>query len=226
MIEADEYDGMFLGLRLEIAVVTNVEWDHVDCYPTPLAFAKAFQSFVAQLPAWGLLVICADDAGAMALTEFATPGARVATYGLSSDADWQARNLRPNALGGFDAEVWVRGADGDAVKATDLELSIPGRHNVRNALAALAVANWHGIPPKRAARMLRDFHGAGRRFELIGEEGGVIVIDDYAHHPTEIAATLSAAAHALADAPPVGRLPTAHLQPHQSPARRLRRQLR
>ena len=79
------------------------------------------------------------------------------------------------------------------VKATDLELSIPGRHNVRNALAALAVANWHGIPPKRAARMLRDFHGAGRRFELIGEEGGVIVIDDYAHHPTEIAATLSAA---------------------------------
>ncbi len=193
VIEADEYDGMFLGLRLEIAVVTNVEWDHVDCYPTPLAFAKAFQDFVAQLPTWGLLVVCADDAGALALTQAAPPGVQIATYGLSPDADWQARNLRPTALGGFDAEVWVRGGDGVPVKATDLQFSIPGRHNIRNALAALAVASWHGIPPKRAALMLRDFHGAGRRFELIGEEGGVIVIDDYAHHPTEIAATLSAA---------------------------------
>jgi UDP-N-acetylmuramate--alanine ligase len=96
-------------------------------------------------------------------------------------------------MGGFDAEVWVRNPDGVETKVTDLRLSIPGRHNIRNALAALAVANWHGIPPKRAASMLRDFRGAGRRFEIIGEEEGVIAIDDYAHHPTEIAATLSAA---------------------------------
>jgi UDP-N-acetylmuramate--alanine ligase len=193
VIEADEYGGMFLGLRLEVGVVTNVEWDHMDCYPTPKAFAEAFQSFVAQLPEWGLLVTCADDPGSLALVEAAPPSTQVVTYGLSPDAVWQARELRPNALGGFDAEVWIHDANGVAAKATDLRLSIPGRHNVRNALAALVVANWHGIPPKRAALMLRDFHGAGRRFELIGEEGGVIVIDDYAHHPTEIAATLSAA---------------------------------
>jgi UDP-N-acetylmuramate--alanine ligase len=193
VIEADEYDGMFLGLRLEVGVVTNVEWDHMDYYPTPKAFVEAFQSFVARLPAWGLLVLCADDAGSLALADSAPPGLQVVTYGLSPGAGWQARNLQPNALGGFDAEVWVHGRNGAETRVTDLRLSIPGRHNVRNALAALVVANWHNIPPKRASMMLRDFRGAGRRFELIGEEAGVTVIDDYAHHPTEIAATLSAA---------------------------------
>ena len=115
-------------------------------------------------------------------------GVQVETYGLGEDADWQARNLAQNAQGGFDAEVWLRGE-----QVADLSLPVPGRHNVRNALAALAVANWHHIKPRLAAKMLHDFHGAGRRFEFIGEAGGVIVIDDYAHHPTEVAATLSAA---------------------------------
>ena len=90
--------------------------------------------------------------------------------------------------GGFDAEVWHGGEH-----VADLSLPVPGRHNVRNALAALAVGNWHHIRPRLAAKMLHDFHGAGRRFEFIGEVGGVIVIDDYAHHPTEVGATLSAA---------------------------------
>jgi UDP-N-acetylmuramate--alanine ligase len=112
----------------------------------------------------------------------------VQTYGMAADADWQARNLRPNARGGTDTEVW---RDGEELAA--LSLGVPGRHNVRNALAALAVAHWHGIKPKWAAAMLHDFKGAGRRFEIIGEADGVIVIDDYAHHPTEVAATLSAA---------------------------------
>jgi UDP-N-acetylmuramate--alanine ligase len=190
---------MFLGLRLEAGVITNVEWDHMDYYRTPKDFVAAFQAFVAKLPAWGLLVLCADDAGSLALADSAPPGLQVVTYGLTPEADWQARNLQPNALGGFDAEVWVRGAkprtsrNGSETRITDLRLSIPGRHNVRNALAALVVANWHNIPPARASMMLRDFRGAGRRFELVGEEAGVTVIDDYAHHPTEIAATLSAA---------------------------------
>jgi len=188
VIEADEYDHMFLGLRLEIAVVTNVEWDHVDCYPTPGAFAAAFRQFVGQLPAQGLLVVCADDPGALAMREAAPRGVEIRTYGLSAEAEWQARGLRSNARGGTDAEVWVNGEP-----VATLSLSIPGRHNVRNALAALAVAHWHGIMPKWAATMLHDFEGAGRRFEVIGEAGGVIVIDDYAHHPTEVAATLSAA---------------------------------
>ncbi|MCX7670760.1 MAG: UDP-N-acetylmuramate--L-alanine ligase [Anaerolineae bacterium] len=188
VIEADEYDGMFLGLRLEVAVVTNVEWDHVDCYPTPAAFAQAFRQFVGQLPPYGLLVTCADDPAALALRDAVAPGVQVWTYGLSDEADWQARNLTPNSLGGFDAEVWHNGQ-----QVADLRLPVPGRHNVRNALAALAVASWHGVKPERAAKMLRDFQGAGRRFELVGEAAGVTVIDDYAHHPTEVAATLSAA---------------------------------
>jgi UDP-N-acetylmuramate--alanine ligase len=195
VIEADEYDGMFLGLELEVGVVTNVEWDHVDCYPTPAAFSVAFEKFVGQIPPEGLLVTCADDAGAFALREAVAPGVQVETYGLAEDpdkrsgtVDWQARALSPNAQGGFDAEVWRGGAH-----VADLSLPVPGRHNVRNALAALAVANWHHIKPQLAAKMLHDFRGAGRRFEFIGEVGGITVIDDYAHHPTEVAATLSAA---------------------------------
>jgi UDP-N-acetylmuramate--alanine ligase len=196
VIEADEYEGMFLGLRLEVAVVTNVEWDHVDCYPTPKAFTDAFRRFVGQLPQNGLLLLCADDAGALALREAAPPGVTVQTYGLSPHANWQAHELVANDRGGFDARVWFY-RDLEVTRAgtpvSTLSLAIPGRHNVRNALAALAVANWHGVSPKWAASMLRDFHGAGRRFEFIGEGAGVTVIDDYAHHPTEVAATLAAA---------------------------------
>jgi UDP-N-acetylmuramate--alanine ligase len=165
-----------------------VEWDHVDCYPTPAAFAEAFRKFVGQIPPEGMLVACADDPGALGLRDAVAEGARVETYGLDESADWQARSLSQNAQGGFDAEVWHAGEH-----VADLSLPVPGRHNVRNALAALAVADWHHIRPRVAAKMLRDFHGAGRRFEFIGEAGGVIVIDDYAHHPTEVSATLSAA---------------------------------
>ncbi len=188
VIEADEYDRMFLGLVLESAVVTNVEWDHVDCYPSPKAFADAFRTFVGQLPERGHLVICADDAGAMALREAVQPGVTLHTYGLAAEADYQARSLAPNLFGGMDASIW----HGDR-QVAELSLSVPGRHNVRNALAAIAVAEWFGIAPERAAHALRDFRGTGRRFEVIGHAAGVTVIDDYGHHPTEIQATLAAA---------------------------------
>jgi UDP-N-acetylmuramate--alanine ligase len=188
VIEADEYDGMFLGLRLEVAVVTNVEWDHVDCYPTLSSFTNAFRQFVGQLPPHGFLLLCADDPGALALRDAAPAGVTVHTYGLSPGADWQARNVTLNQRGGLDGEVWLRGE-----QVAALSLAIPGRHNVRNALAALAVGHWHRIHPGWAAIMLRDFQGAGRRFEVAGEAWGVLVIDDYAHHPTEVAATLAAA---------------------------------
>jgi UDP-N-acetylmuramate--alanine ligase len=188
VIEADEYDRMFLGLELETAVVTNVEWDHVDCYPSPRAFVDAFRAFVGKLSWGGHLVLCADDVAALALRDAAQEGVRIETYGLSAEADWQARELTGNQIGGLDAAVWHSGQ-----LVARLSLAVPGRHNVRNALAALAVAEWFGIPPVRAARTLQDFHGTGRRFEIIGEAGEVTVIDDYAHHPTEIAATLAAA---------------------------------
>ena len=188
VIEADEYDRMFLGLELETAVVTNVEWDHVDCYPSPRSFVEAFRTFVGKLLPGGHLVLCADDAGALALRDAAQPGVTVHTYGLGPEADWQARDLRSNQAGGLDAGVWH-----DGKEVARLSLAVPGRHNVRNALAALAVTDWLGIPSARAARTLHDFGGTGRRFEVIGEAGGVTIIDDYAHHPTEVVTTLAAA---------------------------------
>jgi UDP-N-acetylmuramate--alanine ligase len=181
----------------------------MDCYPTPKAFADAFRTFVGQLPEWGLLLVCADDAGALALRDAVKPGVMVRTYGLSPEADWQARNLMPNARGGLDAEIWFGG-----VQVASLSLAIPGRHNVRNALAAIAASHWHGIKPAWAATMLRDFTGAGRRFELIGEAAGVTVIDDYAHHPTEIAATLAAARMRYGPGGGQGRRIWAVFQPH------------
>ena len=188
VVEADEYDHMFLGLELETAVVTNVEWDHVDCYPSPKAFSDAFRAFVGKLKFGGHLVLCADDPGAVAIADAVAEGVLVETYGLGADADWQAHDLVTNDLGGMDAEVSHRGEH-----LCRLSLSVPGRHNVRNALAALAVAHWFGIPPQKAALTLRDFRGSGRRFEVVGEIDGVTVIDDYGHHPTEIKTTLAAA---------------------------------
>jgi UDP-N-acetylmuramate--alanine ligase len=190
VIEADEYDRMFLGLPLQTAIVTNVEWDHVDCYPSSESYRVAFRQFVAQLPVGGHLVLCADDPGALALAGAAGPGITVDTYGLepAHEPAWQARELQSNAAGGLSAEITFRGE-----LVARLALAVPGRHNVRNALAALAAANQLGVAPEVAAGILSEYRGAGRRFEVTGEAGGVTIIDDYGHHPTEIAATLDAA---------------------------------
>jgi UDP-N-acetylmuramate--alanine ligase len=165
-----------------VAVVTNIEHDHPDCYPTPADFAAAFETFAGQVQ--DRLIACADDPGAAAL---APSGLRRTTYAINAPADWIARDLRPNAVGGTDL----------AVERHDLELGrvglgLPGRHNVSNALGALATADQLGIPFATAAMALGSFHGVGRRFEVLGEAGGVTVIDDYAHHPSEIRATLQA----------------------------------
>jgi UDP-N-acetylmuramate--alanine ligase len=188
VIEADEYDRMFLGLDLETAVITNVEWDHVDCYPSPKIFIDAFRTFVAKLREHGHLILNADDPAALSLHDAVTEGVLVETYGLTPDADWHASDLTPNGSGGLNAAVWHEGQ-----RVAELSLAIPGRYNVRNALAALVVADWFGIPAQRAAIALRDFHGTGRRFEVIGEANGVTIIDDYAHHPTEVSTVLAAA---------------------------------
>ncbi len=202
--------------------MTNVDWDHVDCYPTPAAFDEAFRKFVGQIPPEGMLVVCADDPAALALRDAVAEGVRVETYGLPKRTPTGRRaTWRRTSQGGFDAEVWHGGEH-----VADLSLPVPGRHNVRNALAALAVANWHHINPRLAAKMLHDFHGAGRRFEFIGEAGGVIVIDDYAHHPTEVGSDSVGRPAALPDPAHLGRVPAAHLQPDAGAAAGLRAQLR
>lgn len=194
VVEADEYDRMFLGLKPIMAVVTNVEHDHPDCYPTPEDFQAAFEEFVRLLPADGALIACADDPGARRLIARAEGfGKAVITYGLKPggedgrQAEVFTSVLAPNQAGGFTASASVLG------KAVTLDLQAPGRHNVANALAALTVAELLGLPLDRAAGALGEFRGTGRRFEVRGEAGGVVIVDDYAHHPTEIRATLSAA---------------------------------
>jgi UDP-N-acetylmuramate--alanine ligase len=183
VIEADEYDRTFLALHPSIGVITNVEHDHPDCYPTPADFRKAFEIFASQVRE--ALLVCRDDPGASAL---ASPTAARQTYGLHPEADWRAEEIRANAAGGSDFLV-LRRAELLGLARTRL----PGVHNVLNSLAALAAADAAGVPFVEARRALTEFHGTARRFQVVGEAGGVQVIDDYAHHPTEIRSTLAAA---------------------------------
>jgi UDP-N-acetylmuramate--alanine ligase len=194
VIEADEYDRMFLGLKPDIEVVTNIEYDHPDCYPTPADFQAAFEEFMYLLPDEGTLVACVEDPGAADLMEKAKKlGKKVISYGLHTTAGSEqpvnafSSVLAPNNKGGFSFSASVLG------KTATVELQVPGRHNVRNGLAALAVTQILELPLADAAQALGQFSGTGRRFELLGEVNGIVIIDDYAHHPTEIRATLAAA---------------------------------
>jgi len=200
VIEADEYDRMFLGLSPYIAVVTNVEHDHPDCYPTVESFWQAFYEFSCRLAPDGVLLACGDDPGARRLLERArAEGRQTFSYGLERDLDTHlpqvyAAHLQSNGRGGLSFEVrFDASVAGDSPAAVRVNLRIPGRHNVRNALAALATAHLLRLPLEQAAEALSEYRGAGRRFEVRGEVNGVLIIDDYAHHPTEIRATLAAA---------------------------------
>jgi UDP-N-acetylmuramate--alanine ligase len=183
VIEADEYDRAFLGLRPSIAVVTSVEHDHPDCYPTPESFQQAFHEFAGQVQ--DLLITCADDPGAARLQP-----ARVEhwSYGIVQESDWRAEEIRPNSAGGSDFLVLHQKEVLGLAR-----MRLPGDHNVLNALGALAVAQRLEVPFSVAREALTSYHGVGRRFEIVGQARGVTVIDDYAHHPTEIRATLAAA---------------------------------
>lgn len=217
VIEADEYDRMFLGLNPVIEVVTNIEHDHPDCYPTPADFQAAFVEFMKLLPPDGVVVACAEDAGAEALlTEAKRLGRKTVAYGISdqlsvtSDQWTVAKNLHTNERGGFSFEAIVNRKSAVVNrKSAIVNLQVPGEHNIRNALAALTVVSLLGLSLEAAAQALGQFMGTGRRFEVRGEASGVVVIDDYAHHPTEIRATLAAARSRYA-----GRRIWAVWQPH------------
>lgn len=182
VVEADEYDNMFLGLRPDVAVITNIEWDHPDCFPTPGAMIESFRRFAALLPNDGLL-----------LTGTGTPPLSVShvaheRYGLAeSGADWRIDNLRDE--GG--QQVFEVAHRGEALGTA--RLSLPGAHNALNALAALAVARRAGVTVAEAAAALASFRPTARRFELRAEIDGIAIIDDYAHNPMSIRAVLDAA---------------------------------
>lgn len=184
VVEADEYDRTFLALRPDVAVVTNVEWEHVDCYPRPEDVRQAFAEWIARVPPGGRVYLCRDDPGAWSLPR---PQAQVIGYGLHPEAEWHAVDLTVSAQATAFAALRKGALYGRFC------LRLPGEHNVRNALAALAVAADEGVPEGVVRAVFSGFEGVARRFQWIGEADGVTVLDDYAHHPTEIQATLRAA---------------------------------
>lgn len=186
VIEADESDGSFVHLDPTVAVLTNVEADHLDHYASLSEIEAAFAAFLGKVRPDGVLVVCADDERALALANAA--GHRVVTYGSAPDADVRYENIsRAEGAPGTEFDVVV---DGTRHRA---HVSLPGHHMVSNATAAVAVAVALKLAVGDAARALAGFSGVRRRFEVIGCARGVTVVDDYAHHPTEVRATVSAA---------------------------------
>ncbi len=188
VVEADEYKRAFHEYAPEIAVVTNVEPDHLDYYGTAEAYAEAFVVFAGKVKPEGLLLTCRDDAGAVRLNDESRdlPIERE-SYGIGGGGRWAAQdvNFEPNG-----ATFTVTR---DGVAEGEMRVSIPGRHFVLNALGATAVCLHLGVPFNDIRGAVGDFHGAHRRFETIGEAGGVLVMDDYAHHPTEVRSTVATA---------------------------------
>ena len=178
VIEADEYDRTFLALRPAVAIVTNVDHDHVDIYPTAGEYADAFCTFVAQIT--GTLIACADDPGARALNARDT-----VRYGSAAGADY--RLTERVELG--DGQSFTLGTAAGTVRVT---LALPGAHNALNASAAIVAAVTCGVPLARAADAFHGFTGTARRLETLGEASGVTVVDDYAHHPAELRASIAA----------------------------------
>jgi UDP-N-acetylmuramate--alanine ligase len=196
VIEADEYDRAFLGLSPDLAVITVLEHDHPDCYPTFRDMQEAFAEFAGRAAQRGRLIVCGEDAEALQLGERVAeqylargvgPARQVVvTYGFAPNWDWQAEDVELEGCPTFRVRRGSR-------RLGRCALQLPGRHNVLNALAALAACAEIGVEFETAAAALARFRGTARRFEVKGQAGGVTVVDDYAHHPTEIRATLAAA---------------------------------
>jgi UDP-N-acetylmuramate--alanine ligase len=209
--EADESDGSFLQLAPAAAVVTNIEPDHLDNYPSLADIAAAFERFAARVNPGGLLMTCADDPGAAGLA--AAVGAarapvRVRSYGMARGADYRVTRVRPAGLSvSFELSAGPHGP-------LRIMLGVPGRHNTLNAAAAIAVAAELGFPPAVAAAGVAAYRGAQRRMELKGEADGVRVFDSYAHHPTEVAADLVSARDIVAGSERADAKVIVVFQPH------------
>jgi UDP-N-acetylmuramate--alanine ligase len=196
VIEADEYDRMFMGLRPLVAIITTLDLDHPDMFESIDDVCRLFAAFADLLPSDGMLIANADDPEAFNLAyRRQDAGLRSLTYGLKG-GDWIVDDLRTNQVGGFDFNVYCRGE-----KMGRMGLQLPGLHNVQNSLAVMATAHYLAVPFDRAAAAAREFTGVERRFEIKGEAKGVLVIDDYAHHPTAIRETIAATRARYKDRP-------------------------
>ncbi len=187
--EADESDGSFLKLSPTIAVVTTIDEEHLDYYKDITEIKDAFLEFINKVPFYGVTVLCLDQPHIQALIPFVQK--RYQTYGMSTQADYQARDISLRPLGSRYKALYHN---------QDLgwfELSVPGVHNINNSLAAIAVARELEVDIETIRKALREFSGVQRRFQIKGEANGITVVDDYGHHPTEIKATLAAAASGM-----------------------------
>ena len=192
VVEADESDGTFINLPATIAVVTNIDPEHMDFYQTFEEVRKAFKAFVSNIPFYGLAVLCVDHPEVQALIPQVLDR-RVITFGFNPQADIRANNFLTNE-GNSEFDIVFSGRSSMAGKTLKrVILPMVGKHNVQNALAAVAIAQEMEVPPKVIRKALAAFSGVKRRFTVTGEANGITVIDDYGHHPIEIAAALAAA---------------------------------
>jgi len=207
VVEADESDGSFLRLDGTLAVVTNIDPEHLDHYGSFDAVKSAFVEFVENVPFYGAAFLCLDHPEVQAILP-RVRDRRIVTYGFSAQADVRAENVTP-IPGGNRFDIAVRSVDGDLRRIHGVVLPMPGRHNVQNALAAIAVAIEMGISDETIVEGFAKFGGVKRRFTQVGEVDGITIIDDYGHHPVEVRAALAAAREGVA-----GRV-IAVVQPHR-----------
>ena len=208
VVEADESDGSFLRLDGTIAVVTNIDPEHLDHYGSFDAVKEAFVEFIENVPFYGCAVLCIDHPEVQAVIP-RVRDRRVVTYGFSAQADVRGENVTPYP-GGNRFDVMIRQRDGSQRRIEGIDLPMAGRHNVQNALAAVAVSVEMGCPDAVIQTGFAKFHGVKRRFTKVGEVGGATIIDDYGHHPVEIRAVLAAAREGVQ----TGRV-IAVVQPHR-----------
>lgn len=190
VIEADEYDHMFWGLNCQIAVITNLEHDHPDCFPTPGSYEQAFKGFIDRIQQNGTLIYCIDDPLTKKIAKYAKKKKlNLVSYSLENKkADYYSTNIKANPNSGFSFLL-----NKSKEPLTEVSLSIPGKHSILNSTAALIIADLLYQNSEDAAKSLSEYQGAQRRFQIRGETSDIIIVDDYGHHPTEIQTTLAGA---------------------------------
>ena len=203
VVEADEYDRSFLTLQPTAAVITSIEADHLDIYGDLAGVERAFLEFAGQVKADGIIAVCTDDMGGRRIAGEMSGPADVLTYGTTEHAALRAVNVRQ------DGRMMTFDVEEHGERLGTLTLGAPGLHNVLNALGAFAMARHVGAPFDAARTALRSFSGVSRRFQELGSARGITVVDDYAHHPTEITATIATARGTYP-----GRRIVAAFQPH------------
>ena len=192
VVEADESDGTFTKLPATVAVVTNIDPEHLDHYGDYDSIKAAFRHFIENIPFYGFAVLCTDHPAVQAMIPELSDRI-VITYGFNPQADVQASNVRQQTNGSVFDVKFAANVNGEELTLKDVFLPMLGQHNVQNSLSALAIAHRMGIPAASMKNALTNFSGVKRRFTKTGEAGGITVIDDYGHHPVEIAAVLRAA---------------------------------